>query len=492
MMSVAPKLPLYINGEWVETDSEFDSINPFDNSLLWKAHAASKQNVDDVMESANKAFGTWSQLTLEARKDYLFKFTKVLETHQDELALMISQENGKPLWESKTEVGAMLRKTQISLEALEARRQDSSGAVGEAEQSLRYKPHGVILVLGPFNLPAHLPNGHIVPALLAGNTVVFKPSELTPGIGHFMARMWAECDLPNGVFNLVQGDGEIGKTLIEHPLVNGVCFTGSSKVGCAIHRYFGGRPEVILALEMGGNNPLIVCDVNDLRTAIYWIIQSAFITAGQRCVCARRLILIDNAEGLGLIKELQAAIPKILLGGYQNKPEAFVGPVISALAAERIMAAQKDLISKNATPLLPMQIDSRSQALIRPGLLDVSQMPKREDEEVFGPLLQVIRVPDFDAAIQEANNTQYGLAAGLLSDSDSNYATFFARARAGIVNWNRPLTGAASNAPFGGVGRSGNHRPSAFFAADYCSYPIASLNQKRMTLPEQQSPGLNI
>ncbi len=491
-MTTLTKLPSYINGEWVDTDADFVSSNPFDNKLLWKISKASKKEVDQAMDSAKKAFEPWSQLTAEERKAYLIHFTQILERRQDELALIISQENGKPLWESKTEVGAMLRKVQISIDAIELRRQDSCRITGAVEQGLRYRPHGVIVVLGPFNLPAHLPNGHIIPALLAGNTVVFKPSELTPGVGHFIAQMWAESKLPKGVFNLVQGDGGIGKMLLEHPAICGVCFTGSSKVGCAIHQYFGGRPEVILALEMGGNNPLIVCDVKDMRAAIYWIIQSAFITAGQRCVCARRLILLDNSEGQKLIRELQAAIPRIILGSYQEEPEAFIGPVISIQSAQHIIAAQTDLIANQAEAKLPMQIDSRSQALVRPGLLDVTDMSKRQDEEVFGPLLQIVRVRDFNAAVQEANNTQYGLAAGLLSDKASNYATFFPRSKAGIVNWNRPLTGAASNAPFGGIGRSGNHRPAAFFAADYCSYPIASLNQKLVIMPDIQSPGLRI
>src|SRR3990167_8941296 len=169
---------------------------------------------------------------------------------------------------------------------------------------LRHRGHGVMAVLGPYNLPGHLPNGHIIPALLAGNTVVFKPSALTSLVGQKLMEVWEKTNLPKGVLNLVQGGKETGIALAHHPDINGIYFTGSYETGKSLHQFFAGRPEVILALEMGGNNPLVVFNVQNLAAAVYLTIQSAFITSGQRCSCARRLIVANNKEGADFVKRL--------------------------------------------------------------------------------------------------------------------------------------------------------------------------------------------
>jgi succinylglutamic semialdehyde dehydrogenase len=240
---------------------------------------------------------------------------------------------------------------------------------------------------------------------------------------------------------------------------------------------------------MGGSNPLIVHDVTDIKAAAYVTIQSAFISAGQRCSCARRLIVTRGNDAF--IDTLVSMSSNIHIGHYTDEREPFMGPVINADAADRLLIAQVDLLNRGGEALLEMRrLDDA--ALLSPGIIDVTGVVNRRDEELFGPLLQVIRVRDLDDAIAEANRTQYGLAAGILTDDRRAYEKFFAKIRAGVVNWNRPLTGASSKLPFGGVGNSGNHRPSAAFAADYCSYPVASMESETLALPAKLLPGIDL
>jgi succinylglutamic semialdehyde dehydrogenase len=369
---------------------------------------------------------------------------------------------------------------------------EKSGPLADATAVLRHKPHGVVAVFGPYNFPGHLPNGHIVPALLAGNTVLFKPSELTPKVAELTVKCWIEAGLPAGVLNLVQGARETGVALAANEGIDGLFFTGSSRTGNHLHNQFAGRPEKILALEMGGNNPLIVDQLQDVDAAVYTIIQSAFISAGQRCTCARRLLVPQGAWGDALLQRLVEVATTIQVGAFDAQPAPFMGSVISLAAAEQLLEAQQQLLGKGAKALLEMTQPRAGAALLTPGIIDVTSVTERQDEEFFGPLLQVIRYTDFDAAIAEANATAFGLAAGLLSDSKARYQQFWLESRAGIVNWNKQLTGAASTAPFGGVGASGNHRASAYYAADYCAYPVASLETESVSLPATLSPGVSL
>ncbi|HMB95888.1 MAG TPA: succinylglutamate-semialdehyde dehydrogenase, partial [Tepidisphaeraceae bacterium] len=338
------------------------------------------------------------------------------------------------------------------------------------------------------NFPGHLPNGHIMPALLAGNTIVFKPSELAPLVAEMTVKLWQDAGLPLGVLNLVQGGREVGQSLASHTGIDGIFFTGSFEAGRAINRANADQPGKILALEMGGNNPLIVHEVDDLAAAAYLTIQSAYITAGQRCSCARRLIVTNEK----FIDHLTAMIHKIIVGRYTDSPEPFMGPIISDVAAQKLQSAQDDLSKRGAKSIVKMKSIGPRPAILSPGLIDVTEMQNRADEEIFGPLLQVIRAKNFDDAIAEANRTRFGLAAGLFSDDRASWEKFYRATRAGVVNWNRPLTGASGLLPFGGVGCSGNNRPSAYFAADYCSYPIASMEMAHLKMPQQIVPGISI
>jgi succinylglutamic semialdehyde dehydrogenase len=483
----------YIAGSWhVGQGQALESLNPVSQEAIWSGRGADASQVDVAVKAARAAFPVWASQSLDQRIALLERFAVALKAHADELAHAIGEETGKPLWESATEVTSMANKVAISIQSYRERTGEKSGPLGDATAVLRHKPHGVVAVFGPYNFPGHLPNGHIVPALLAGNTVVFKPSELTPKVAELTLKCWIEAGLPAGVLNLVQGARETGVALAANEGIDGLFFTGSSGTGNLLHSQFAGRPDKILALEMGGNNPLIVEQVADLDAAVYTIIQSAFISAGQRCTCARRLLVPQGAWGDSLLARLVNVAASIKVGAFDETPAPFMGSVISLQAAEHLMKAQERMLDKGAKPLLEMTQPLKGAALLTPGIIDVSDLSERADEEFFGPLLQVIRYSDFDAAIAEANDTQFGLAAGLLSDSKARYEEFWLHSRAGIVNWNKQLTGAASTAPFGGIGASGNHRASAYYAADYCAYPVASLECESLSLPATLTPGVNL
>lgn len=474
------------------TTQYFISKNPITNETLWKGPAASQKEIDSAMNLARKVFPVWSGLSFQTRVETLLNFKEALKSAKPFFAETISKETGKPLWESKTEVDSMVAKVDISIKAYHQRCPELPSQQPTFSSITRHKPHGIAAVFGPYNFPGHLPNGHIVPALLAGNTVVFKPSELTPFVGEEMIKLWQNSGLPEGVINLIQGGAQTGSLLAAHSDLNALFFTGSWRTGKLLSEQFGHHPEKIIALEMGGNNPLIIGEISDLTAASYLTIQAAYLTAGQRCTCARRLIVIDNAKGNDFLEKLILMIKNIRVGAYIEIPEPFMGPLINEDAANRLLNAQEKMIRSGGISLVPMHKLKPATPLLSPGLIDVTAIENRDDEEFFGPLLQVIRVHTFEAAIAEANNTSYGLAASIFTDKREQYETFLQLSRAGIVNWNAPTTGASSSAPFGGIGRSGNHRPSAFYAADYCSYPVASLESQTLMLPSNLPPGISL
>lgn len=480
----------YINAKWVPgTGEKFQSTNPANNELLYEANEATEAEVDAAVLAARAAFSDWSELKLDERLKYLENFVELLTQNRGYLSELISKEVGKPLWESNAELGAMINKLKISVQAYHERTGIKENPNPLGQSAIRHKAHGVLAVYGPYNFPGHLPNGHIIPALLAGNTVVFKPSNLTPLVADAIVKLWDETKIPKGVINLVQGASRTGIALSKHKQIDGILFTGSSQTGRLIHKELAGQAQKILALEMGGNNPLIVNSVSDFKAVAYTIIQSAFITSGQRCTCARRLIMPKGNEANEILSYLIEMSSKLKIGNYDE--DVFMGPVISKEQALNLMNEQKKLLDKGAKALLEMKIIKENTGFISPGIIDSTGI-EGEDFEIFGPLLQLKLVDDFDAAIKEANNTAYGLSAGLLSDDKNLYDKFYKKIRAGIVNWNNQLTGASSSAPFGGIGLSGNHRASAYYAADYCSYPVASLEANSIKLPEQLSPGIEI
>lgn len=483
---------LFINGAWQQGHgAAFSKIDPVDNQPLWQANAADGSDVAAACEAARAAFPAWARTPFEQREQLVKRFAALLEEHKPSLAAVISRETSKPRWETLTEVQAMIGKVAISLQAYQARTGVSQTAMADGASVLRHRPHGVLAVFGPYNFPGHLPNGHIVPALLAGNTVVFKPSELTPQTAEETLKLWQQAGLPDGVLNLVQGGRETGEALAASADIDGLLFTGSAGTGYHLHRQLAGQPEKILALEMGGNNALIIDQIEDRDATVNLAIQSAFISAGQRCTCSRRILVKRGSEGDAFIERLVQVASALRVGRWDAEPQPFMGGVISSAAAEKMLAAQHHLLALGGKALLTMQRLESGSALLSPGIIDVTGVRDVPDEEYFGPLTTIIRYNDFDEALCIANQTRYGLSVGLVSPQREQFDHLLLEARAGIVNWNKPLTGASSAAPFGGVGASGNHRPSAYYAADYCAWPMASLESESLTLPASLSPGLS-
>lgn len=439
------------------------SINPVTGATIWDGAAASPEAVKEIVTKARKAFHSFSLTPLSERVAMMERWGDAILARKEQIARAISDEIGKPMWEARTEAGAMAGKVAHSIRAQAER----AGSTGSDAMSLNHRPHGVMAVFGPFNFPGHLPNGHIIPALLAGNTVVFKPSELAPSVGDIFADLAREAGLPDGVLNIVQGGRDTGAALLNAD-IDGLLFTGSAGTGTFFHKHFAGRPNVILALEMGGNNPLIIHDAADIEAAADIATVSAFISAGQRCSCARRLILPTGAFGDAVLDRIMVRIAAMTVGAPDE--DVFIGSVVSEDAAKAAIQFEAELASKGGQSLVALERDG---AFLRPGLMDVTQA-SAPDEEVFAPFLQVYRTDSIEAQIALANDTRFGLAAGLVSDDAALWDHARPRLRAGIVNWNKPTTGAASSMPFGGPGLSGNFRPGAYYAADYCAWPQAS------------------
>ena len=479
-----------INGEWLAGSGPLlATIDPSTGRQTWTSNESTAEDVDRAVKAARAAFEDWALTPLEQRIAICQRFRDLLKEHNEELAAIIAEEVGKPLWEARTEVTTMANKVDISVQSHAARTGETAARVADGNAVLRHRPHGVFGVFGPYNFPGHLPNGHIVPALIAGNTLVFKPSEYAPRTAVRTVQLWEQAGLPKGVLNLVNGGRATGVALGQAD-VDGILFTGSSQTGAALHKQFGGQPGKMLALEMGGNNPLVVWDVQNVDAAVHHAVMSAFISAGQRCTCARRLIVQDGPQGQAFIDRLVEVAARLAVGPSNAEPQPFMGPVVSAAVAKRLVQAQEMMEAQGGKVLLRMRQLDPNAGFVTAGIVDVTGAKGIPDEEWFGPLLQIVRVADFDRAIDAANATEYGLAAALLSPSEDLWKRFAIKARAGVVNWNRPTTGAASSAPFGGVGKSGNHRPSAYYAADYCAYPVASIETSELDMPAKLSPGL--
>ena len=286
------------------------STEPATGAEVWRGGPG-----DSALEvaAARAAWPEWAARSISYRMEALRRFTNVVRNRDEEFATLIARETGKPMWEARTEVASVIAKVDISINSYGERTpmRRLEGAMGN-KVAVRHKPHGVLAVLGPYNFPAHLPNGHIVPALLAGNTVVFKPSEKTPASGALLVECFHEAGIPPGVLRLLIGGAAEGKALAAEPGIDGLLFTGSAGAGAALARQFAEMPHKILALELGGNNPIVVWDAPELAATAAMIVQSAYLSAGQRCTAARRLIVEDGAHE-PLVAEIVKLIDRIII-----------------------------------------------------------------------------------------------------------------------------------------------------------------------------------
>ncbi len=455
------------------------STNPArPDEVLWSG-SPTEEHVDLAVHAARQALEEWSQRSREQRAEVLRRWQDVVRRHADRLAELITDEMGKVLSESKAEVGAVTGKVDITLDDVSLDRvREYEVAVSDSRIGrCRYKPHGVMAVVGPFNFPAHLANGHFVPAMLLGNTVVFKPSEKTPAVGQLIGEMMVEADVPPGVFNVVQGGADVSRRLTTHEEIDGIAFTGSWPVGRKILEANLDRPGRIVALEMGGNNPAVVMDDADLRQAVIECLRAGFGTTGQRCTCTRRVI-VHEAIAEQFISAFCKAASTIVIGPGRSPEPVFMGPIVSKQAADDVLAAQADLVRRGGRVLVEAARPDEPGHYISPGVAEVDGFSIEQDGETFGPLVQICTVSNLDEAIEQANQTNYGLAASIFTADQANFDRFFHGIRSGCINWNAGTAGASSKLPFGGVGLSGNHRPAGAFSVEYCAYPIANMVER--------------
>ena len=465
---------IYINGKWTKGNgSSFNSICPIDNESIWNGNYASNSQVLKAINSAYDAFPDWNKRGLNSRLKIIKRFYSLLEINKDKIKDLIRLETGKESLDSLSEVNASIAKYHNSLNAFHLRTGKSSSPLGNNIQITNHKPHGVLNVIGPFNFPFHLPNGHITPALIAGNVVIFKPSEHTPLVSELMIKLWDDAGIPNGVINLLHGSKDVVRKLAKHSKTNGILFTGGHVAGMSLSKLMASYPHKILALELGGNNPLVVWNTRKLKKASDLIFESAFISSGQRCTCARRLILQDSKSSKKIIQLIKNKSK--LLSYKDSSREYFYGPLISKAAVKSFIDFQDLLIKAGGKVILKGKHVKSKGNYVTPSIIDMTGVTKVIDKEMFGPMIQIKFVASFSEAIYQANNTSFGLSAGLISDKQSFFDNFVNEVSAGIINFNTTTTGASGSAPFGGSGMSGNLRPAGFYAADYCAWPVASV-----------------
>ncbi len=487
----------FIAGQFVPTphaaaDGQITRVSPrdFDEVVAraWYRYAA----VDEAVAAARLAWSAWARCGAPARAELVGALRRALEARRDAFASTITREVGKPLWEARAEVEAALNKIDVTLRdglALVAPRELGSRALRYA-----FKPHGVAAVLGPFNFPLHLVHGHVVPALLTGNTVIVKPSELAPGIGQLYAECFEAAGFPAGVFNLVQGGAQTGARLAAHPDVDAVMLTGSDAAGQAIKRATLDQPHKLLALELGGRNPAIVLADADLEKAVHDVLWGAFVTSGQRCsgtavaLVERSLFDAFVARAVDVLDHLRVGDPL--------QDNVFMGPLISEQAAERFLL-QLSLAEQAGVRALraPKRLDvSPRGAYVAPSMHHIEKVRglTYEREELFGPNLALEVVDDLDHAVARANASPYGLSASVMTRDPSRFEHAWTELRYGCVNWNAATCGASSRLPFGGTRRSGNHRPAALFSTLYCTYPVATMEGADVLDAGALSPGFHV
>lgn len=459
-------------------EGALQSFEPATGALVWQGSAG---DIDDAVARARRAWPSWAAQPHSNRIELVRRFGNELRKDHDRLAELIARETGRPLWDARGEVEEALARIELAVRAYAdrtAQRRFDSALQGTA--ALRHKPHGVLAVITPASSPVSSPAGHIIAALIAGNAVVFKPSERVPACGELLTLCFHRAGISATVLQCVHGGPAEGQALVAHGDVDGVRFTGSAHVGLTINRRLAANPGKVLSLELGGNNPIVVWDTPKLTDAAVIVAQSAFAASGQRCTAARRLIVRASLAD-ALVEEVRQLANRMIVGAPFDTPAPFMGPVVDNRAADGLTESFVYLLSNGGRAIKHLVRLDEAHPFLSPAIIDVTRMAERPDVELFGPLLQVVVVDDFDAAIAEANATRFGLCAALVGGSPQDYNRFWAHVRAGVINWNRPTHAQSAAAPFGGIGLSGNHRPGGAYAADSCAYPVTSaeLDQPR-------------
>ena len=485
----------FIAGRFVVPSSpegEFATLSPADLSETVCRVSWARGQLDLAVDAARTAFPAWRKLGQAGRAELLKKYQAALKAHLDDLTQAISREIGKPLWEAKTEVQAMITKVDVTLGEGAAFTKDH--VIADLPGEIRHRPHGVVAILGPFNFPGHLPNGQLVPALLTGNTVVFKPSDKGPLTAWWMAKCFEEAGFPPGVFNLVQGAVPVAEKLVTHPGVDAILFTGSVPVGQRIVAANAHRPGVLVALELGGKNASLVFDDADLERTVREVAFSGFATAGQRCTASSR-VFVTRGIANAFIDKLAAAAKSVKVG-HPADDGVFMGPVISEGTRQQLLSAQKKATDAGFEAVAPGGVvEARTRGFyVRPAVHVARGGQKHvagyTDTELFAPDLAVIPVADVDEAVALANDTTFGLSAAVFTRDAAAFEQAADGLRVGVLHWNRSSAGASGRLPFSGIKASGNHRPAGILMGTSCVYPMGVLLPPKAETPLPTWPGI--
>jgi succinylglutamic semialdehyde dehydrogenase len=464
------------------------SVSPADPSdVLGTFPIWDEDSVGEAVSRARDAFPPWREAGFEARAAVLRRFRDLVGARQEELARLIAREVGKALWEARAEAALVPAKVDATL--VDGMRFVATLESGSSARAT-FHPRGVLAVLGPFNFPAHLPNGHVVPALATGNTVVLKPSDLAPAVGDWLARAWRDAGLPPGVLELVQGGAEAGRHVALHADVDGILFTGSWQVGRALAETTLDQPGKILALEMGGKNAMIVLEEADLRLAAVEAAVSMCATAGQRCTSLSR-IFVARRRMAEFCERLQGLLDDLVIGPPLDDG-VFMGPLVSRAAFDKVASFRAQAEAAGGERIYRRDVD-RIAPYVAPSLVrfeSTRQKHPYQREEIFGPEAALYPIDDLDAAIAAVNDSDYGLAASVMTRDRSRYEHCIGRIRTGILNWNRGTIGASGRLPFGGIRKSGNDRPAGITSTIYCTVPQAHLESEGGIDPASLPPGV--
>jgi RHH-type proline utilization regulon transcriptional repressor/proline dehydrogenase/delta 1-pyrroline-5-carboxylate dehydrogenase len=463
-----------INGAFVAPSGKaLVSRNPAADGAVVFETGVTVHAVADAAGAAAAAQPAWAQLTMGQRASALDRFKQAVAARADALAEAVVLETGKLRSEARTEIQTLINRFELARGAVAG---ELAGATVAPGEHLRYQPLGVMGVIGPFNFPLHLCHAPAIPALLAGNTVVIKPSDLTPLCGQRYAEAALAAGLPPGVINVVVGTGEVGAAMVEHPAIRGLNFTGSWAVGRRILEAALDRPELLVALELGGKNTCVVLDDCALRQAVHEVVVGGYLSAGQRCTGTER-VLVHRKIADRFIAAL-ASVVRQLRFGHPDDASVFAGPLVSHGALAKVEAALEAARKAGAEPVVPGERIAggyyRTASLHR--LPDgVHHVPGYTDIEVFGPDLCVEVIDSDDEAIAVIEASPHGFANAVFTGSTARFEHIFARTRSGICNRNRSTNLASAKLPFGGVGRSGNYRPTGAWAPRNTVFPVAQL-----------------
>ena len=465
----------YINGEWVAGVAASANVNPSNLADIVGEYAlADAAQVDLAAQAAVNAFPAWSVLGIQARSDALDKIGSEILARRNELGALLSREEGKTLPEG---IGEVTRAGHIfkffSGECLRSAGQLLPSVRPGIGVEITREPVGVVGLITPWNFPIAIPAWKIAPALAYGNCVIFKPADLVPGSAWALTDIISRAGLPTGVFNLVMGRGSsIGQAMVEHPSIGAISFTGSVGVGKRIAAACVERHKKV-QLEMGGKNPQVILGDADLKQAVELSVQSAFYSTGQRCTASSRLIVTDDIHD-AFVEAMKARMAQINVGDALLA-ETHIGPVVSQPQLEQDLAYVAIAKSEGAQLVAGgqrTQCHSKSGHegyFMTPALFtETSATMRISREEVFGPVANVIRVKNYEEALATANDTEFGLSAGIATSS-LKLATHFKRhAQAGMVMVNLPTAGVDYHVPFGGrKGSSYGPREQGQYAQEF-------------------------